>query len=143
MELNQKYEDMKLSIVNDVIVPNLKRDAVNLAIWRIRWRKIANLFEALVKILIGISNVLAYSSGYYQKPVLAYYSGLIGTLALVFGEFSSYCKKESHERTNLFNRLLTHLGIDTIPDTTEDETGIANNMNLLENQNQNRQIENP
>ena len=122
-----KYEEMKTNIINDIVVPNLEHDAKILSIWRIRWRKIANLFETLVKILVGISTVLAYSSGYYHMPSLAYYSGLAGTIALVFGEFSSYCKKESHERTNLFNRLLTHLGIDTIPDTTEDETNVPSN----------------
>jgi hypothetical protein len=125
----KKYEDMKTNIINNIVVPNLERDAKILSIWRIRWRNMANLFEALVKIMIGISTILAYSSGYYQKPVLAYYSGLTGTIALVFGEFSSYCKKESHERTNLFNRLLKHLGIDTVPDTTEDETNIPDEHN--------------
>jgi hypothetical protein len=131
----QKYEDMKTNIINDIVVPNLERDAKILSVWRIRWRNIANLFEALVKIMIGIGTVLAYSSGYYHMPVLAYYSGLAGTIALVFGEFSSYCKKESHERTNLFNRLLRHLGIDAVPDTTEDETNIPdehnNQLNLV------------
>ena len=72
---------MRANIIDTIVVPNLERDAKILSIWRIRWRNIANLFDAIVKILIGISTMLAYSSGYYQMPILAYYSGLTGTLA--------------------------------------------------------------
>lgn len=124
LNINSKYDELKTTIVNDVVIPNLEHDARILSVWRIRWRVIANFFEALVKIMVGISTVLAYSSGYYAMPVLAYFAGLTGTIALVFGEFSSYCKKESHERTNLFNRLLSYLNISPIPDTTEDENSM-------------------
>ncbi len=124
--LTKKYDELKNNIVSNIVVPNLEKDATMLSIWRIRWRNIANTFETMVKILIGISTVLAYSSGYYSMPILAYFAGLAGTIALVFGEFASYCKKESHERTTLFNRLLTYMNISPIPDTTEDDSTVPN-----------------
>lgn len=130
----QKYEELNNDIVENIVIPNLRQDAQTLSVWRIRWRNISNFFEALVKIMVGISTVLAYSSGYYNKPVLAYYSGLTGTIALVFGEFASYCKKVSHERTNLFNRLLAYLNIAPIPDTTENEA-VSQSQNQTQRQN--------
>ena len=87
-----------------------------------RWKIIADITEAIARILSGVSVVLAFAAGFFNYMLLSFISGCFGTLALVLLHFSSYSMNESKERTEQVNRILAKIGIDTIADITIDST---------------------
>jgi hypothetical protein len=83
--------------------------------WRRRWAKCSNCYEFLSILCMGSSGILAFSSGFFTIPALAYAAGATSTVGLVLKGFSNYASGESAERTASVNAHLRHLGIDVLP----------------------------
>src|SRR5581483_1250606 len=71
--------------------------------WKSYWKVIADVSETLAQILIGISAVLAFASGFFEYTLLSFIAGCFGTASLVLYKFSSYSMGESKERTAQVN----------------------------------------
>lgn len=83
--------------------------------WRRRWSKCSNVYEFSSIFCMGASGILAFSSGFFTIPALAYAAGAASTVGLVLKGFSTYASGESAERTASVNAHLRHLGIAALP----------------------------
>ena len=87
-----------------------------------RWKTIGDVTEAFAHLFMGISAILAFAAGSFNLTLLSFISGCVATTSLVLLRFSSYCMKESTERTTQVNKILHKLGIEEIADITVDST---------------------
>ena len=111
MDTETKYNKLSKKIIDNIIYPSYYQDVSDYIYWRYRWRKIANLFETLAKILSALGSIFAFASGFYQMELLSFISGCIGTVSIVFLQYSSYAVKESNERNMQLNQILISLNI--------------------------------
>ncbi len=77
--------------------------------------------EFLGHILIGVAAIISFAAGIWDLNYLAYISGglSIGSMSLI--KFSAYATKESRERTQEINKILTSVQVQTrIPDISTD-----------------------
>jgi hypothetical protein len=103
-------------ILIQIIEPAYYLDIDSIIKSRRRWRICGHVFETISKIMIALSGILSFSSGYYTIPVLGFLAGSSSTLSLACVQFSSYCFKESKDNTEELNKLLTKINLDTLPD---------------------------
>jgi len=105
IELVEKnyYSDVKMNIRSKTI-----------------WKFVSDLTEALAHILMGLAAVLSFAAGFFDYTLLSFIGGCFGTSAIVLLQFSSYAMKESKERTERVNKILTKLGIDQMVDISID-----------------------
>ena len=89
-----------------------------------------DLCESIANILSGISTILAFSAGFFGNEILSFVAGCCGTCSLVFLHFSSYAMRESKERTQQVNIILTKLGLDKIPDISIDSSSDINSKRI-------------
>lgn len=85
-----------------------------------RWKFVGDLSEAFSQILIAVGAILAFASGFFGHTLLAFIAGCVSTGAIVFKQFSSYCARESSERTRQVNKILKILGLKEVPDIVAD-----------------------
>lgn len=94
-------------------------------VWRQRWKKVGDSFEAVSKGLTGISAVLAFAASAVDSiktaDILSFTSGTIGTMGLVLLTYATYASKESRQRTTELNTLLRTIGVTPVPQITEDQ----------------------
>ena len=112
-------EDLTRTVIN----PMYKKDVIDLTQGRHNWRKAGNCAEGVSKILFGVSIMLSFSAGYYDKRDIMYLSGMFNTLALILLSLSSYFMKESSERTSELNIVLTRLHMEKVDDIAIDSSG--------------------
>jgi len=106
--------DFKTEIEQEIIIPSLKEDIQDLAVWRVRWRRIGNHAETLAKLTSGASTILAFSSGSFNNEMLAFVAGSLGTLSLLLLQYAKYAHSESKERDLQLNTYLRTLDIHEI-----------------------------
>jgi hypothetical protein len=112
--LQQPSNSLRGRIVN--IVEEHIETEINYGItWRERWAVCSNVYEFGAILCVGTSSVLAFSSGFFTLPSLAYAAGATSTVGLVLKGLSVYASGESAERTQWVNGLLRHLGIAPLP----------------------------
>jgi hypothetical protein len=98
-------------------------DVQNSSKGRTLWKIVADSCETSAMVFAGMSSILAFSSGFYDIPTLAFVAGSFSTASLAFLTFSGYAARESKERTARLNKTLEALGITTIrPTPTVDQT---------------------
>jgi hypothetical protein len=120
-------EDTINEIRRNVIIPEIKREVLELASSPRYWRKISNLCQTLGMILNGLSIILTFTAAGMNRKDLSIYSGIVGTVGIFFNQFSNHAQKESKERTDEYNKLLTEvLHIKPIPDLTQ----VMNNTDI-------------
>lgn len=118
VDKNKSLEDLATRIQKELVETNLYDDVKYNIKSKSQWKVIADAFEALAYICMAVSAIIAFAAGYFDMKVLSFISGGVGVLAFVVGRFSIYAMKESKERTDQVNTLLTKIGIDKIPDIT-------------------------
>lgn len=125
-------DDAPTSIASDTNLTNkIRKELVEVTYYddikynihsRSRWKIIGDTTEAIAHIFTGITAILAFAAGFFNFAMFSFIAGCLGTASLVLLQFSSYAMKESKERTEQVNRMLTSLGIDRIVDITIDST---------------------
>lgn len=114
MDRNQLVTDLRNKINKQYY------DTVNYNMFTNRcWNVTSNLTEALGNILIGLSAILAFATGFFDIMLLSFISGCLATIAMVLLKFSSYSKNESSERLAKINKILEELGIEDIVDVNQ------------------------
>lgn len=130
-ELIDKIES---KLIEPVYYNDVKRSVREKAIFKF----VGDISETLSQIALGISSVFAFSAGFFNMNILAFVAGCLGTMAIVLSKFSSYALKESKERTEQVNIILTQLGIEKIPDIVVNSTepvqikGVVNSNETIE-----------
>lgn len=110
----QKIQEM----VDDVYVSDVGSSTKGRTIWK----RVADSSEASSMALSGLSSILAFASGFFDVPTLAFVAGTFSTAALAFLTFSAYAARESRERTARLNKTLDALGIAAIRSTPAAQT---------------------
>lgn len=111
--LNNPYTEREKKLIDEAYYRDLKYNLTS----KSRWKFIGDVSETLSQICVGTSSVLAFASGFFEDiDILAFVAGTVGVGSLVLLQFSSYAMKESSERTQQVNVILTKLGLETIPD---------------------------
>jgi hypothetical protein len=105
--MEQHTKDAILDIVQPAYIEDV-REAVE---GRRAWKKLSDFCEGSSKILAGVANILAFSSGVYDFRELSFASGCVGTASIVLSVFASYASGESRERTIRLNTTLDHVGL--------------------------------
>lgn len=119
---NQPKIDLATKIRTELVEKNYYRDVKYNIISKSACKITGDITEAIAHILMGVTAILAFAAGFYDLRVLSFVADCLGTASLVLLRFSSYCMKESKERTKQVNKLLDRLGISGIPDITIDSS---------------------
>jgi len=80
----------------------------------------ADITEVIGQLFIGAAAIISFSAPSFNIDYLSYIAGVCGVIGIVLLKFSSYTMKESKERTDQVNRILTANDIMNIPDITID-----------------------
>ena len=115
-----KQTDLATKIQKELVDRNYFNDVKYNLASKSRWKIIGDLSEAFSQVFTATATILAFASGFFEYSFLAFIAGCIGTSAIVLKQFSSYCMKESSERTQQVNRILKKLGLNEIPDIIDD-----------------------
>ena len=111
----QDYNDLRLPVLNNIVVPNYLREIKDVVKSRHRWRKIASAVEASAQIVLGAASVLAFSGGFFENPLLTYFAACCTTLCMALGKLSTYAESECVERNTILTRLLERINIGAMP----------------------------
>jgi hypothetical protein len=84
-----------------------------------KWKKAGQFFETISKLLVAVTSVLSFASGYNNNIIYSFLAGTMGSLSLATLQFSSFCYIQYKKETTAINIFLTKLDIDTIPNITE------------------------
>ena len=105
---------------------------------RFCWKITGDVCETIGHILVGIATIFSFATGIsgsistneviipnqFQTistaQYLSFVAGCISTGSVVILKFSSYATRESKERTDEINRILTKMGLDTIVDISSE-----------------------
>lgn len=108
-------DETKIYIVEQLIEPSYKNDIDNLINDKKCWKSTGITFETISKIMVAISGVFSFSSGYFQNPMLSFISGSIATLSLALLQFSGFSYSQNKKTGDDLNVLLKSLDLETIP----------------------------
>jgi hypothetical protein len=111
----QDYVDLRLPVLNNIVVPNYLREINDVVKSRHRWRKIASAVEASAQIVLAAASVLAFSGGFFENPLLTYFAACCTTLCMALGKLSTYAESECVERNTILTRLLERINIGAMP----------------------------
>jgi len=134
-----ELQNIRIKIIQDIIAPNYYEDVSELINSREKWRRVSNWFETIGKILMALSTIVAFASGYYNFQILSFIAGSLGTISMACQQFSIYSVNESKERNNQVNKILKDLNIKRLKDLTDvddnssDKTKKNNNLINLDN----------
>lgn len=108
-------DEVKLQIVNDIVEPSYIEEIRHSITARKCWKKTGQIFETLSKVLVAVSGILSFSSGYFGDPILGLVSGSITTISLAMLQFSSFSYNQNKKQSAELNLLLQKINVDTIP----------------------------
>jgi hypothetical protein len=108
-------DEVKLQIVNDIVEPSYIEEIRHSITARKCWKKTGQIFETLSKVLVAVSGILSFSSGYFGDPILGLVSGSITTISLAMLQFSSFSYNQNKKQSTELNLLLQKINVDTIP----------------------------
>jgi hypothetical protein len=118
-------------IEKNLVEPNYYNDVKTNIRFRDIYKKVGDTAETLSQIALGISAIVAFSAGFFSINILSFIAGCLGTISIVLSKFSSYSLKESKERTDQVNIILSQLGIENIPDIIVDNQPVRVNSNQI------------
>lgn len=108
-------DEVKLQIVNDIVEPSYIEEIRHSITARKCWKKTGQIFETLSKVLVAVSGILSFSSGYFGDPILGLVSGSITTISLAMLQFSSFSYNQNKKQSAELNLLLQKINVDTMP----------------------------
>jgi hypothetical protein len=121
--MNESVSDAtRKRIMTKLIEPSYYRDVRNTIIARSGWRISGQIFETTSKILIAVSGIIGFASGFFPDYKLGFYAGTASTLSLASVQFAMYCFKEGKENVEELNMILQKIRIDTVP-MFDDQSG--------------------
>lgn len=144
----EDYSTVKNKIKTELIDPSYYDDIKYNLEGRSNMKVIGDYTEIFSRILAGISSVVAFAAGFFGYNYISFIAGALNVLSLVLIIFSENAMKESKERNDVVNRLLTQLGLDKVvniavePDknldnVVTDEKNLAHNADKMDNINKN------
>lgn len=111
--------------VRTMIASMYRRELGSMIRWRDFWKKFGDACEAVAKCLTGVGSILAFASSAIHDPtkadILSFVSGSIGTIGLVMLSYSNYAIRESKQRTDEVNGILSTIGVTPLPNIAEEE----------------------
>lgn len=111
--------ELRTTVENELINPDIKEEVIELLKSRKKWKKISNITETMGQVLIAVSTILAFAGGVYDENTgLAFAAGCVSTTSLALLNFSKYSLGESNERNNLLNSLLIRINLQVFPENT-------------------------
>jgi hypothetical protein len=105
------YEALRRRVLSEHVVPDLEASIQHGLASRRRWARAAHFSEGAAHVCLGVSTILAFSSGFFDQRGLAFAAACSNTLCIVLMRYASYAVGESVERTELLNRHLAALGL--------------------------------
>jgi hypothetical protein len=114
--------------VRTMIAKMYRNEIMSMIKWRDFWKKFGDSCEAIAKCMTGLGAILAFASSAIRDPktadILSFSSGTVGTIGLVVLAYSSYAIKESKQRTDEMNGILSTIGVTPLPDIAEEDDDI-------------------
>lgn len=117
--------DLGARVFAEAVAPNYQSEIADLLQAQVWWRKLANFTEGLSHVILVAATVFAFSAGFFNEPLVTFAAGCCNTLYISLRSFSSYSNRESRERNQILNRLLSVLGISAVPDVVADPDDAA------------------
>ena len=118
--------DLKKKIQEEIIKPTYLNDIQSTIKWRNIYRKCGNVNVSLSKLFVMIGSILAFCESYFKTEYLSLISGSVSLVGVLLQQYSEFAYKESTKRTLETNELLASLGLETIPDITDDKYNVPN-----------------
>lgn len=116
MSTDFKIRDaIKVQIVQELIEPYYIQDIKSKIRGKKCWKRTAQIFETVSKILVAVGGIISYSSGYYKDETLSFFAGTISTLSLATLQFASFAYLENKKQGQELNVLLKKLDLDIVP----------------------------
>jgi hypothetical protein len=106
---------IKLQIVQELIEPYYIHDIESKIRGKKCWKKTAQIFETVSKVLVAVGGIISFSSGYYKDETLSFFAGTISTLSLATLQFASFAYLENKKQGQELNVLLKKLDLDIVP----------------------------
>ena len=78
--------------------------------------KFGNCFQSISQIITLGATVVAFSAGYYDNKTMSFIAGCLGSVSLSLLKASAYANKESKEKNEQLNTLLTNYNFKEVPD---------------------------
>lgn len=132
-------DETKLFIVHNLVEPSYKSEIKNMIEGKKCWRITGQVFETVSKLMVAMSGIFSFSSGYYSNTTLSFIAGSISCVSLALLQFSSFSYSENKKQSMELNVLLKKLDIDTIPvisrNTDETEQDFAKSIKKNNNNN--------
>ena len=132
-------QSFKNEIITKIIQPGYVKDIKDTLKWRYRWRKIGNISHMCGKVLTLSGAAVAFSAGFITTPAAAFVSGCISLSGILCIQYGDYAYTESSRETEDANKILQTLGIDGVPELTDDLKPQARQMDerLIDKENTN------
>lgn len=119
-DLEVASKSFKEQIISTIIQPSYIKDIKDTLAWRYKWRKIGNTSHMMGKILTLSGAAVAFSSGFVSTPALAFVSGCVSLSGILCIQYGDYSYSESSRETEDANKILKTLGIEGVPELTDD-----------------------
>ena len=108
-------DELKKQIVREHIEPSYVNEVKGHIKSKECWKISGHVFQTLSKVLVALSGILSFSSGYYNNPVLSFIAGSVSTISLASIQFAAYAYNEYKKQGQELNLILKKLKIDTMP----------------------------
>lgn len=125
---------IKLQIVQELIEPYYIHDIESKIRGKKCWKKTAQIFETVSKVLVAVGGIISFSSGYYKDETLSFFAGTISTLSLATLQFASFAYLENKKQGQELNVLLKKLDLDIVPIVEQQQQASQQNASIVEHE---------
>jgi hypothetical protein len=122
---------MRRNIIEKILQPAYTSEIENTILWRNRWKTIGTTLIIISKLWILSATIL---SGYAtfadtNNKTFSLLAAISSSLTLLFTQYGEFALTESSKKTKAANEILGAIGIESMPDTADNELK-ENSMNL-------------
>ena len=117
----KNYTDLRPQIFNEIISADFITNIKTLVRLKNKYNSLSNSLESIAHLLLILSAILAFATGYFKYELLIFISGSITIISVALLRYSLYLTNESTEKNNMLSNMLKMVNIDP-------EIDISNNV---------------
>ena len=115
-DTEQSKKPEELHDIKQIITKSHEKDIDYILKSRRMWQKIATAIDAIGQLFVCIAGVLTFSSGWFDKQILAYTASLCFVVAVSLFQYKAHAKRKAQDKTKEINKILEYLNIKQIPE---------------------------
>lgn len=110
-EEKEYLDRLKSEVLRSSVVPHLRYDIDSGYRWCYYWRVIGRVCSIIAQILTSVGGVLSFIASSNKDHTYSMMAGIASAMAVVFINFSTFCKKNVSKKIHAINDALKQLGI--------------------------------